>query len=597
MTDHKTGKNRTNAGDHGRRRARAAADPLRHGARSASPAKSSRRAACRTARMREPSASTRFRSTKSAAAAPSKCSRSSIARSNAARSRHGRPRAPAAAAISSRCVAPTKNGARGGSRERSLPTSTSCGGSRDPRSTIAISSPIVSTTRSSSKLPPARARRRSSSRVSSRSSNRGRATVTEIVAVTFSEKAAGELKLRLREELERARDRGRRRQRDQPPARCGRARVRRSARQHHSRLLRRAVCASVPSRPESIPSFEVMTQAQSDQSLRRSVRGWMEQALPAPGEGVRRSLRRPTPVSWWRDDEEENGPIARLRRAGRELLQWRDHPAAWKRPVWDRESDDRRSRPVGARRRDDDRVANLRARHPLSGHGVAAAHRRRDHARTAAHAPARLRRARSAARRRWRPTEASRPNAKAAARCTRAWCPRQAVLRQARGVAGGAEELQSGRRRRPRGAAARRAAGTAFAATRIGSCDRDARLSRPADSRARSRTRLRPGARAFQQRFKYILVDEFQDTDPLQAELLADACVGRPRGRVRPGALFIVGDPKQSIYRFRRADVGIYQQVCDDLQRERCPAASTQAVVPQRSQPSALRQRGVRAKR
>ena len=34
---------------------------------------------------------------------------------------------------------------------------------------------------------------------------------------------------------------------------------------------------------------------------------------------------------------------------------------------------------------------------------------------------------------------------------------------------------------------------------------------------------------------------------------------------MRPGALFIVGDPKQSIYRFRRADVGVYRRICESL--------------------------------
>ena len=52
------------------------------------------------------------------------------------------------------------------------------------------------------------------------------------------------------------------------------------------------------------------------------------------------------------------------------------------------------------------------------------------------------------------------------------------------------------------------------------SASRRARLPRPAPAGARSRARLRPVRRAFQERFKYILVDEFQDTDPLQAEIL-----------------------------------------------------------------------------
>ncbi len=75
----------------------------------------------------------------------------------------------------------------------------------------------------------------------------------------------------------------------------------------------------------------------------------------------------------------------------------------------------------------------------------------------------------------------------------------------------------------------------------------------------------------FQARFKRIFVDEFQDTDPLQAEillLLAADDNGETdwrRARPRPGTLFLVGDPKQSIYRFRRADVGVYREVCDRL--------------------------------
>src|SRR4029078_2715189 len=77
--------------------------------------------------------------------------------------------------------------------------------------------------------------------------------------------------------------------------------------------------------------------------------------------------------------------------------------------------------------------------------------------------------------------------------------------------------------------------------------------------------------RHFQKRFTRIFVDEFQDTDPLQAELLLLLAADDPM-EVRwqhvtpaPGKLFIVGDPKQSIYRFRRADVQVYQHVCRQL--------------------------------
>lgn len=77
-----------------------------------------------------------------------------------------------------------------------------------------------------------------------------------------------------------------------------------------------------------------------------------------------------------------------------------------------------------------------------------------------------------------------------------------------------------------------------------------------------------PSARkALGHRYRFLLVDEFQDTDPIQAEIIfllaaTDATERDWRhARPRPGALFVVGDPKQSIYRFRRADIGIYNQV------------------------------------
>jgi ATP-dependent exoDNAse (exonuclease V) beta subunit len=90
--------------------------------------------------------------------------------------------------------------------------------------------------------------------------------------------------------------------------------------------------------------------------------------------------------------------------------------------------------------------------------------------------------------------------------------------------------------------------------------------------RTRDLVRDRPDVRGdLQQRLTHIFVDEFQDTDPLQAEILvllsaADPATSRWQDVTpAPGKLFVVGDPKQSIYRFRRADVGTYQAVKDQL--------------------------------
>ena len=87
--------------------------------------------------------------------------------------------------------------------------------------------------------------------------------------------------------------------------------------------------------------------------------------------------------------------------------------------------------------------------------------------------------------------------------------------------------------------------------------------------KARDMLRDSPPARDhFKRAFRYILVDEFQDTDPLQTEIVfflserPDEHAGDWEAvKPAPGKLFIVGDPKQSIYRFRRADLDLYGKV------------------------------------
>ncbi|MGE0683376.1 MAG: UvrD-helicase domain-containing protein [Candidatus Binatia bacterium] len=80
--------------------------------------------------------------------------------------------------------------------------------------------------------------------------------------------------------------------------------------------------------------------------------------------------------------------------------------------------------------------------------------------------------------------------------------------------------------------------------------------------------------RYFQRRFRFLLVDEFQDTDPLQVEIIfflaeQEARVAEWTGaQLQPGKLFLVGDPQQSIYRFRRADLQVYTKAREAIVRQ-----------------------------
>ncbi len=65
--------------------------------------------------------------------------------------------------------------------------------------------------------------------------------------------------------------------------------------------------------------------------------------------------------------------------------------------------------------------------------------------------------------------------------------------------------------------------------------------------------------RVLQGQFDVLLIDEFQDTDPLQVSI-ALAFIGDSGGGGKAGRLFLVGDPKQSIYRFRGADMATYAE-------------------------------------
>ncbi|MYK39692.1 MAG: AAA family ATPase [Gemmatimonadetes bacterium] len=65
------------------------------------------------------------------------------------------------------------------------------------------------------------------------------------------------------------------------------------------------------------------------------------------------------------------------------------------------------------------------------------------------------------------------------------------------------------------------------------------------------------------QHYRFALIDEFQDTDPLQWKIIRS--LTSPDGQMAGDKLFIVGDPKQSIYSFRAADVTVFARVRDAI--------------------------------
>ena len=161
----------------------------------------------------------------------------------------------------------------------------------------------------------------------------GRARVDEIVAVTFTEKAAGELKLRLRQRL----DEERRATRDSAAAARLEDAVQNLEEAHVSTI--HGFCADLlrerPVEARVDPLFRVLTEGQAERLFDEAFSRWFEERLENPPEGVRRSLRRTSRLSRM-GEADEDAPLERLRRAGLELAQWRDFTAAWTREHFDR---------------------------------------------------------------------------------------------------------------------------------------------------------------------------------------------------------------------------------------------------------------------
>jgi ATP-dependent exoDNAse (exonuclease V) beta subunit len=394
----------------------------------------------------------------------------------------------------------------------------------------------------------------------------GRAEVGEIVAVTFTEKAAGELKLRLRECLDRERfaaagDASRRARLDAALKQLEEAHVNTIHGFCADLLRERPVEAGID------PLFEVLVEPAAERVFDDAFGRWLQEQLADPPEGIRRALQR---TSFGGDD----GPIDRLRSAAWELTGWRDFPAPWTRPPFDRNAEV------------DAAIAALHDLAALTGNPSS-----RNDPLFQATEPARRLSAEIALQQTFgdaagttvydgweaRLVDLSRDRVLANAKHGRGSSYREGVARER--VIGALEDLR-GRLDRLRMDADADLAALLQQELR-GAIERYEQMKSRLGAldfldlllRARNLVRDNPQVRrGFQQRFRRIFVDEFQDTDPLQAEILLLLAAADPdetdwrSARPEPGRLFIVGDPKQSIYRFRRADVSIYRDVCRQLE-------------------------------
>ncbi len=392
----------------------------------------------------------------------------------------------------------------------------------------------------------------------------GLAEMQSLVAVTFTEKAAGELRLRLRQRLEEERQLATGVEGERF------ARAVQSLEEAHVSTIH-GFCADLlrerPIEARVDPMFHVLTEGQSSQLLSEEFDAWLRRHLEHPPEGVRRSLRR---VSRWSGASEADGPVERLRRAALELNQWRDLRTPWTRESFDR---------VTAIR---DLVSELNRLAALTANPTSA----RDtlYADTA---PVRV----LCRELEERATDALGDDLDGleGRLCELARHPAWVHARKGSGAGYGPGvrrldvlaardqlrlALDDFRRRADADLAAALQQELlecldAFAARRQA---RGALDFLDLLVRARDLVRDDPNVRRhFQGRFDRIFVDEFQDTDPLQAELLLLLASRDPgesdwqRVDPVPGKLFVVGDPKQSIYRFRRADLAVYRRVCDQL--------------------------------
>ena len=397
----------------------------------------------------------------------------------------------------------------------------------------------------------------------------GRAELDRIVAVTFTDAAAGELKLRLRAAIEDARL-----DRDRP---AGERAILTAAlpKLEEARIgTIHSFCADLlrerPVEAGVDPRFEVAADDVARPLFDRVFARWFEAQLDRPGPAVRRILRR-----WKREPafgprrKTDEGPRGQLRQAAWQLVEHRDFPTPWRHsegferdPEIDALIDELTALAEFAPRADpNDWFGKSLLEIAKSVSAVKRAERSqpRDHDQLEA----------------WL-GELVRPRNKywgwkGFGRSRDASFPRD-ELRQRRDALHArikqfVENAGADLAPRLRDELWPVAVGYEAAKQRTGCLDFNDLLIR-----ARDLVRDHAGVRReLQRRFTHYFVDEFQDTDPLQVELLMLLAADDPaatdwrRTRVVPGKLFLVGDPKQSIYRFRRADVALYREVQERL--------------------------------
>src|SRR5215471_1960355 len=146
----------------------------------------------------------------------------------------------------------------------------------------------------------------------------GRAQIHEIAAVTFTHKAAGEMKLQLRQELDEQRQQAegeRRAALEQALARLEEASIG-TIHSFCAQILReRPVEANVD------PGFEELTDQGNERIFRAAFRAWLERKLDQSSPGLKRAFARMA----WRDSWDDTPPIEQLMYAGRKLIEWRDY--------------------------------------------------------------------------------------------------------------------------------------------------------------------------------------------------------------------------------------------------------------------------------